>query len=164
MYDPPVNSLRQHLTRWAPIPLRLIVGGGFVAHGVAKLAKGPDAFAAILQALAVPAPHLMAWATILVELFGGAAVLAGAFVWLASIPMAAVLLTAIVTVHWQFGFSSINLMAVTADGPHFGPPGYETNLLYLACLATLVMAGAGPLSIDNYARKRVASSTKASLN
>ena len=31
---------------WAPIPLRLIVGMGFVAHGYAKLVKGPYVFVA----------------------------------------------------------------------------------------------------------------------
>src|SRR5215471_17812851 len=51
------------IARWAPIPLRLIVGLGFIEHGLAKLSKGPDAFAAILHALAVPAPHFMAWVT-----------------------------------------------------------------------------------------------------
>ena len=50
------------------IPLRLIVGYGFMQHGFAKLAKGPDAFAVILQAMGVPAPHLMAWVTILTEI------------------------------------------------------------------------------------------------
>ena len=29
---------------------------------------------------------------------------------------------------------------VTRDGPQFGPPGYETDLLYLAGLTTLVLA------------------------
>src|SRR5258705_2227389 len=48
------------IARWAPIPLRLIVGLGFMEHGFAKLSKGPDTFAAILHALAVPAPHFMA--------------------------------------------------------------------------------------------------------
>jgi putative oxidoreductase len=62
---------RRPLARWAPIPLRLIVGYGFMQHGVAKLSKGPDAFATILHALNVPAPHLMVWFTILIELFGG---------------------------------------------------------------------------------------------
>ena len=33
--------------RWAPLPLRLIVGSGFMEHGFAKLSKGPDVFAAI---------------------------------------------------------------------------------------------------------------------
>ena len=82
------------LARWAPIPLRLIVGYGFMEHGFAKLGRGPDAFAAILQAMGVPAPHLMAWATILIEIFGGLAIILGAFVVLASVPMAAVLLVA----------------------------------------------------------------------
>ena len=47
------------LARWAPIPLRLIVGYGFMEHGFAKLSRGPDAFATILQAMGVPHPHLM---------------------------------------------------------------------------------------------------------
>jgi putative oxidoreductase len=33
------------IARWAPIPLRLIVGYGFMEHGFAKLARGSDAFA-----------------------------------------------------------------------------------------------------------------------
>src|ERR1700758_834176 len=56
------------------VPLRLIVGYGFMEHGFAKLARGLDAFPAILQA----PPHLMGWLTILVEIFGGLAVLLGA--------------------------------------------------------------------------------------
>jgi len=126
------------IDRWSLIPLRLIVGFGFLEHGFAKLAKGPDAFANILQAMGVPGPHFMAWATILVEILGGLAVILGAFVTLASLPMAAVLLVAMVTVHLPYGFSSIKLQAVTAVGAQFGPPGYEVDLLYLACLATLV--------------------------
>ena len=142
------------IARWAPIPLRLIVGYGFMEHGVAKLARGSDAFPAILQALGVPAPHFMAWLTILVELFGGLAVLLGALVPLASIPMAAVLLVAMITVHLQYGFSSIKLQAVTTAGAQFGPPGFETDLLYLACLAALVLGGSGPLAIDGLLAKR----------
>jgi putative oxidoreductase len=119
-----------------------------------ELAKGPDAFAIILQAIGVPAPHFMAWSTLLVEIFGGLAVILGAFVTLASLPMAAVLSVAIFTVHLRYGFSSIKLNAVTAAGAQFGPPGFEVNLLYLACLAALVLAGPGPLSIDGLIRKR----------
>src|SRR5262245_13263236 len=96
------SELPPWVARWAPIPLRLIVGYGFVQHGVAKLSRGPDAFAAILQALGVPAPHVMAWATILIEVLGGLAVLAGAFVALASVPMVGLLLVAMVTVHLPY--------------------------------------------------------------
>jgi putative oxidoreductase len=122
---------RAAIARWAPVPLRLIVGYGFMEHGFAKLARGLDAFPAILQALGVPAPHLMGWLT-----------------------MAAVLLVATVTVHLPYGFSSIKLQAVTAAGAQFGPPGFETDLLYLACLAALVLGGSGPLAIDGLLAKR----------
>jgi len=145
---------RSPVARWAPIPLRLIVGYGFMEHGFAKLARGPEAFPAILHALGVPAPHLMGWLTILVEIVGGLAVLLGALVPLASIPMAAVLLVAMITVHLPYGFSSIKLQAVTAAGAQFGPPGFETDLLYLACLAALVLGGSGPLAIDGFLVKR----------
>jgi len=73
---------------------------------------------------------------------------------LASIPMAAVLLVAIITVHLPYGFSSIKLLAVTAAGAQFGPPGFETDLLYLACLAALVLGGSGPFAIDGLLAKR----------
>jgi putative oxidoreductase len=145
---------RSPIARWAPLPLRLIVGYGFMEHGFAKLARGPDAFPAILQALGVPAPHLMGWLTIFVEIFGGLAVLLGALVPLVSIPMAAVLLVAIATVHLLYGFSSIKLQAVTAAGAQFGPPGFETDLLYLACLAALVLRGSGPLAIEGLLANR----------
>jgi putative oxidoreductase len=145
---------RAALARWAPIPLRLIVGYGFMQHGFAKLSKGPEAFAAILHAISVPAPHLMAWLTILVEVFGGLAVLLGAFIPLASLPMAAVLLVAMFTVHLPYGFSAIKLMSVTAGRAQFGPPGYECDLLYLACIAALALGGSGPMAIDNFRRRR----------
>src|SRR6202040_883165 len=86
-------------------------------------------------------------------ILGGLPVLLGALVPLASIPMAIVLLTAIFTVHLPYGFASIKLQAVTAAGAQFGPPGYETDLLYLACLATLVLRGSGPFAVDGVLAK-----------
>jgi len=145
---------RFRIARWAPIPLRLIVGYGFMAHGFAKLSRGPEAFANILHAMGVPAAHLMAWLTILTEVFGGLAILLGAFVALVSLPIAAVLLVAMFKVHLPYGFSSVKLVAVTTAGPQSGPPGYECNLVYLACLATLVLGGSGPLAIDGFLEKR----------
>ena len=85
------------LARWAPIPLRLIVGGGFIQHGVAKWLHGASNFADILQALNVPFPHFTAILTIATEILGGCAVLLGAFIPLAAIPMTIVLLAAIFT-------------------------------------------------------------------
>lgn len=143
------------LMNWAPLPVRLIIGYGFLDHGLAKLAKGPDKFVMIVDAIGVPMPHFMAWSAIWVEVLGGIAMMLGAFVTVISFPMAVVLLVALFSVHIQFGFTSIKLMAVTAEGPQFGPPGIEADLLYLAGLASLLLSGPGPLAIDNWLRKRL---------
>jgi putative oxidoreductase len=71
-----------------------------------------------------------------------------------SVPMTAVLLVAMFKVHLQYGFSSIKLLAVTATGAMFGPLGYEVILLYIACLAALVIGGSGPFAIDGLVRER----------
>jgi putative oxidoreductase len=153
------SPARLRIAGWSPIPLRLIVGYGFMQHGFAKLSRGPDAFASILQGMGVPDPHLMAWITILTELLGGLAVLLGALVTIVSVPMMAVLLVAMFKVHLPYGFSSIKLLAVTATGVKFGPVGYEVILLYVACLTALVIGGSGPLAIDGLIRKRLEART-----
>jgi putative oxidoreductase len=128
----------------------LIVGYGFIEHGYAKLARGPESFTNNLSALGVFDPSLLAWATILTEIFGGLAVVIGLFVPLVSAPMIVVLLVAIFTVHLPNGFSSIKLLSVTTAGAQFGQPGYETDLLYLAMIIALVLGGSGPLALDRY--------------
>jgi len=141
------------LSRWASVPIRLVVGYGFLAHGLAKLRKGPEHFVEIVHAIGVPAPVTMAWVTIYVEIVCGLLMIAGAFVPIIAIPMIAVLLVALFTVHLQFGFTSIKLVAVTAAGPQFGPPGVETDLLYIACIAALIAAGPGPFAVDSLLRR-----------
>lgn len=96
----------------------------------------------------------MAWITVLTELLGGLAVIVGSFVSLVSVPMAAILLVAMFTVHLPYGFSSIKLMAVTPAGAQFGPPGSEVDLLYLAGLAVLVLGGPGPFGVDGLIKRR----------
>jgi putative oxidoreductase len=135
---------------WAALPLRLMVGGGFLVHGWLKLGRGVDVFAAALAGLHLQWPHLLAWLTVLVELLAGMALLLGAAVTLCSVPMVVVLLVAIIKVHWQFGFSSIKFLAVGADGPQFGKPGVECDLLYLACFAALWLLPADPFSVDHW--------------
>lgn len=147
-------ALRLDDSGWKLVPLRLVIGFGFVAHGYAKLARGPDAFAVILTSLGVPQPELMAWVTTLLELVGGLALMAGAFVLPLALPLAIVMLTALFSVHLPYGFSSIRLRAVTAAGAEFGPIGYELNLLYLAGLLTLAVGGSGKWSVDRWLRRR----------
>jgi putative oxidoreductase len=144
--------------QWVPLPLRLIIGFGFMAHGWAKLTRGPSGFAKLLAQIGTPLPEATAWVSTFVELLGGLAIFVGAFVELVSLPLIVMMLVAMFTVHLKYGFSSINTIGLTADGPKFGPPGYEVNLLYIAGLTSLILGGAGALSIDRLRMRKVASS------
>ena len=140
--------------RWALLPLRLVIGFGFTAHGYAKLERGPAQFAAIVAAMGIPAPGPVAWSTSLLELLGGMSLMLGAAVALLALPLGAVMATAIFGVHLRYGFSAVRLLALTASGAQFGPVGYELNLVYLAGLLTLALGGAGPLSVDRWLQAR----------
>jgi putative oxidoreductase len=125
-----------------------MIGFGFMQHGYAKLARGADPFIHILDVLGVPMPFVLGWATIIFELLCGFMVFAGLLIPLASVPMIVILFVATVTVHLPNGFSSIKLLSVDAAGAHFGQPGYEADLLYLAGILALVIGGPGPFSVD----------------
>jgi putative oxidoreductase len=140
--------------QWAPLPLRLVIGYGFLAHGWAKLNRGPAGFAKLLEQIGAPLPELTAWVSTLIEILGGLAILAGAFVAVVSVPLIVLMLVAMFTVHLRYGFSAINTIGLTADGPQFGPPGYEVNLLYIAGLLALILGGAGLWSIDGWLTPR----------
>jgi len=54
------------------------------------------------------------------------------------------------TVHLPYGFSSIKIKAIVDGRAQFGPPGYECDLLYIACILALVLLGPSPWSLDRY--------------
>ena len=39
---------KQFWSQWAPLALRLVIGYGFLVHGLAKLGRGPQKFAGVL--------------------------------------------------------------------------------------------------------------------
>src|SRR6516162_3408394 len=90
--------------QWAPLPLRLIIGYGFMAHGWAKLSRGPEGFAKLLEQIGAPLPLATAWVSTVVELFGGLAILVGALVTAVSIPLILMMVVAMFTVHLRYGF------------------------------------------------------------
>jgi uncharacterized membrane protein YphA (DoxX/SURF4 family) len=73
--------------QWAPVPLRLVIGYGFIAHGWAKLSRGPAGFARLLDQIGAPLPEVTAWVSTFTEILGGVAILAGAFVAVVSVPL-----------------------------------------------------------------------------
>src|SRR5262249_53076660 len=116
---------------WAPLPLRLVIGYGFIAHGWAKFSRGPAEFAKVLEQIGAPLPEATAWASTVIEILGGVAILAGAFVAIVSVPLIVMMLVAMFTVHLRYGFSAINTIGLAADGPPFSPPPSTFTLLLI---------------------------------
>ena len=134
------------LRQWALLPLRLIVGFGFLVHGLAKLTRGPEGFGKLLDQIGVPFPLLNAWIVTLTEILGGIALIVGFLVAIVSIPLIATMLVAMFTVHLPNGFSSVKTIGLTDAGPVYGPPGYELNLVYIGALLVVAALGPGPLA------------------
>jgi putative oxidoreductase len=138
----------------APLPLRLVLGFGFVYHGWEKIADGTAGFQGMLEMIGIPGGAATAWFVALVEFLGGLALLAGAFIPIAAALLIGDMLVAMFTVHLPHGFSFMNMIGMGPEGPQFGMPGYEINLLYIAGLLALVLAGAGAYSVDGMRRDR----------
>ena len=133
---------------WAPLPLRLMLGVGFFYHGWLKVFSpgGHQLFAGMLGSLGLPAPAVTAWLVAWAEIVGGLALIAGAFVVIFSAVLIADMLVAMFTVHLPNGFNFVNITSMGKQGPVFGMPGAEVNLLYIAGLLTLAIGGAGAWS------------------
>ncbi len=134
----------------APLFPRFILGFGFVYHGFPKifLPGEREAFVGMLRTIGVPQPALMAWAVGALELVGGLALIAGAFVVIFGSLLTINMLVALFTVHLPQGFNFMHITGMTETGPTFGMPGYEVTLLYIAGLFVLILGGAGAFSVD----------------
>ncbi len=139
--------------RYWPLPLRILLGIAFLFHGLPKLGSGHAGFQGMLQGMGVPAPAAASWIVALVEVLGGVALIVGAFVSLAAVLLIIDMLVALFLVHLPNGFNFVNIVGMTAQGPRYGPPGVEVNLLYIAALLALLIGGPGPLSVDERAWK-----------
>lgn len=73
------------IARFAGVPLRLMIGYGFLMHGLAKWHRGPEVFAAVLHSLGMPFSQILAWTTTLFEIVGGITFLLGAGISVVSI-------------------------------------------------------------------------------
>ena len=138
----------------ATLCLRLAIGVGFVDHGWSKISRGTAGFEKLLTLQGVPLAHINAVIAPYVELFGGLAILLGIYVTIVSIPLLMTMLVATFYVQAAYGFSSVKTIGLGPNGPLFGPPGYEINVLYIAGLVSLMLTGAGVLSMDFLIRKR----------
>ncbi|MDO8589553.1 MAG: DoxX family protein [Armatimonadota bacterium] len=132
--------LFEKLAGWAPLPLRIVVGIIFVAHGSQKLFGwfGGHGFSAVVQMVGslgfVPATF---WAVLVVfaEFGGGILLILGLFTRFAAVMILINMIVAVTMVHWKMG-------------GFFLPGGIEYALSLAAAALSLVFSGAGKLSID----------------
>lgn len=149
MINPIFSIAGKNYRQTAPMFLRMAIGFGFMAHGWAKLIKGPEAFGNLLAQIHVPFPHAMAWISTLTELIGGLAMFIGFMVSITALPLISIMLVAMFGIQIHYGYSSVKTIGLTLGGPIFGPPGYEINLLYIAGLISLLISGGGMFSVDS---------------
>lgn len=124
-----------------------------MAHGWAKLSRGTSGFEKLLLTVGVPFPHINSIIAPYLELVGGFAILSGILILYAAVPLIITMIVAICTIQGQFGFSAVNTIGLTPQGPLFGPPGYEINLLYIAGLLSLILTGPGNFSVDRWLKR-----------
>lgn len=133
-------NLDSRYTGWAPMPLRLVMGIGFVFHGYPKLFTGHAGTVGFFDGLGIPLPELMTWVVGCVEFFGGIMLILGAFTTIVAALCTFEMIVAILLVHLPNGF--------------LGEGGFELPLLYLAGFVALILSGAGPLSVDRRLENR----------
>jgi putative oxidoreductase len=121
------------------LTIRMIVGVIFVFHGGQKLfglwhGSGLDGFAAYLQTLDVPLPAVAAVLAGAAEFLGGLALISGAWMRLAIVPLLITMGVAVATVHRQ-------AFAIQDNG-------MEYALTLALVLVGLALTGPGRLSIS----------------
>ncbi len=148
--------MKRTFNTWSPLPLRVIIGIGFMFHGYAKLfsSVGHHNFVMLLQDLSLPLASHVAWLVGIVEFFGGLALFIGAFTTVTIIVLIVDMLGAMFFVTLPNGFDLLQVTVLIEGGPKFGVPGLEINLIYLAALLSLYFTGPGNLSLDGWLAQR----------
>ena len=128
---------------WAPLPLRLFLGGGLILHGGIKLfASGGHAnIAHLVGQLGVPFPDFVGWVVGTVEFGGGIGILLGVFFRLATV-VNALNVAGLLVLGWAAG-------GIPGPLPGGDPlPGFREALLILAGVVSLLLSGPGRLALS----------------
>lgn len=130
---------------WSHLAVRLALGVVFFAHGAQKVFGwfgGPGLRATIDGFRQMGIPPWAAVLAALIECFGGLAMVIGFLARPAALGLIGVMLVATAKVHARHGFF-VNF-AMTAGKGH----GWEFNLALIAMALSILIGGAGALSID----------------
>ncbi len=132
-----INSMNR-LRPFAPLIIRVIVGGLFLLHGIDKFSTGISNVGDRFGSLGVPLSGTSALVVAAVEVVAGIALIAGLGTRLAALALAIVMVGALIFVKSDMGILS-------SGGPM---PGAELDLSLLAGLLAVMIIGPGPMSAD----------------
>lgn len=123
---------------WGVVPVRIVLGYIFLDAGLAKWRRGISGTGDWFGSLGFPFPQQTARMVASLELVGGMLLIVGLGVHWVAIPLAGNMIVATYVQRFKL------------DAPFQGGDvqGYELDVLMVAAALTLVLAGAGPLSID----------------
>lgn len=120
--------------------LRIVVAVVFLTHGWPKLTGGVNGLAGMLGARGFPVPIAWAWLVTLLETAGAVLLALGVFVAPIALLLAIEMVVAILLVHWPRGW-------------YAGEGGMELNVLLIAALVTLALAGPGAWSLGRRSKR-----------
>ena len=129
----------------AALPVRVVLGVIFTAHGYLKLFSpryGPEKFTQYLRDEGIVAPAVAARLVGWLELVGGLCILVGFFGRIAAIVLAVHVFVALVTVAPKRGFTQLP------------GAGWEYELMLLAALVTFALSPIGAYSVDHWLSSR----------
>ncbi|HET6142329.1 MAG TPA: DoxX family protein [Candidatus Acidoferrales bacterium] len=137
---------------WVITIVRVVLGVVFFAHG-AQLAFGwfggpglQNTLKVFREHLRIPAP--LAMLAVAAEFLGGLGLLVGLLSRVAALGIAVVMLVALVTVHWKFGFF------MNWYGDQRGH-GIEYHILVLVLALVVMIKGGGPSSLDQVLQQHI---------
>ena len=143
MRDSGYTMLKALALAWAPFVIRITLGAIFIMHGSQKLfgafnGAGMKGTTDFIESLGFKPAVLWAWLLTLTEFVGGLGLIFGLLTRVAALGIVVIMVVAIARVHFNHGF--------------FLPEGFEYSLALLAMALSLVLSGAGKLSLDWWIR------------
>lgn len=123
---------------FAPLVLRVVIGGLFIWHGIDKFDTGISMIEDMFTMWGVPAPGLTAPLTAIVEIVAGAMLVLGLGTRIAAMALSVVMVGALIYVKQDLGIISSEPM-----------PGAELDLALLAGLVAIIVLGPGQLAVDH---------------
>lgn len=142
-------------SRFAPVPLRLAIGAACLYHGYQVLFEGPSFrhFIDEVTALGLPQPATLAYVAAWGALAGGVMLLMGFAARLAALVNGATLGVIV----WKLHLAGDPAHVVERIRNGFsGPDGYLVPLVLMLVCLSIVLTGAGTLSLDAFLAGRKA--------